>query len=151
MRKITYMMLLLGLMVVGCDSDSDGGDSDTFVGTWTVVGISDANGDRMPSFEQGYESIAITFGADSQVTMDVDAILDAADVVYSGSYQSSEGSESLSVTLTTGQGPQTLSFTYEFETATRIALTSSSTTTTLLSVLLQTSLAHPVKITLIKS
>jgi hypothetical protein len=155
MRKLFPFLMLFGLLVfTACDSDSnsdDGpSDSEQMVGTWAVVGLTDATGDRSGGLVESYNSVLITMGANGSVNMAVDAVIPQASISADGTYSVTESSKTLSVVLSVGGQDTPLSFTYEFANETTLQLTPSSTTTLLLGVLFQTSYADPVLFTFSK-
>jgi len=148
-------MLVFGMLAftAGCDSDSGSdtpSDSDNFVGTWAVVGLSDASGDLSAGFAQGYNSVLITFGNDDSVSLAVDGVDPNPDQSYSGTASVNEATSSIVATLSVGGSPTPLSFGYDFTSDTSMTLTASSTTGLLLGVLFGTSYADPVVFTLAK-
>ena len=153
MRKLSFLFLVFGLLLVGCDSDSgsdDASDAELFVGSWALGGISDSEGDRTAAFVQGFNSVAIGFTSGEQFTLAVDAVIDEADANYSGTYTISEATSTVSVSLNVGGQPFPLSFTYEIEDDSHITLQASSTTAVLLASLFSTSFTPPVSISLVK-
>jgi hypothetical protein len=64
---------LLAFALAGCDSSEDGGlTASYFVGTWTLVGVSDDSGDRTSEVEQVLDDLTIDFEAGGQFAMAID-------------------------------------------------------------------------------
>ncbi len=156
MRKISLYMLVFTMLAftAGCDSDSgsDDGTSDTeaFVGNWGFGGLTDGDGDRTLAFAASYNSVVISFTAGGAVSLNVDAIDDAADASFSGTYAVNEATSSIVTTLDVAGTPTPLSFGYNFVNDSTVTLSASSTTGLLLAVLFNSSFADPVSITLVK-
>jgi hypothetical protein len=151
MRKLFPFLMLFGLLLVtACDSDSNdsASDSDSLVGTWAVVGLTDASGDRSAGLAESYNAVLITLGADGAVNMAVDAKDAAASLSADGTYTVTEASKTIAVTLPVAPAP--LTFDYDFVNATTLSLTPTPTTTLLLGVLFQTSYTDPVLFTFTK-
>jgi len=157
MRKIRYTLffMLFGVLAFaqGCDSDGDGGSDSSvmsdFAGTWRFNGFSDGNGDLTETFEQDYNSVVIIFTEAGSITLNVDAVDDASDASYSGTYIVNEGASSLIATLTVFGQPTALTFNYNFIKASTLTLTATGNTGILLGLLFGSSLVDPVTINLI--
>lgn len=156
MRKLSLFMMLFGLIVftAACDSndsDSDSSsDADAFVGTWAVVGLADANGDRSAGLAEDYNSVVIAIASDNSISLTVDGKDPNPDQAYSGTSSVNESTKTLTATLTVQGQPTPLSFTYNFVNDSTATLTASDTTALLLGVLFQTSYANPVVFTVAK-
>ncbi|MDA0684776.1 MAG: hypothetical protein O2797_03260 [Bacteroidetes bacterium] len=156
MRKLSLYMMIFGLITftAACDSNDDSNDAssdaDMFVGTWAVVGLADASGDRSAGLAEDYNSVVIAIAADKSVSLSVDGKDPIPDQAYSGTSSVNESTKTLTATLTVQGQPTPLSFTYTFMNDTTAALTASGTTALLLGVLFQTSYANPVVFTVTK-
>lgn len=157
MRKLTLVLMIFGLLLVGCDNDggSDAAsDADALLGTWAVSGLTDASGDRSGSLLESYNSVMITLGAGSTIAMVVDAKTGEAntsDVTdYEGSFTLDEASKALIATLSVSGQPTPLTFSYSLQGESSLKLNPVGTTTILLGVLFQTTYADPVEFTFTK-
>ena len=82
----------------GCDTGGDG-DSLTaafFVGNWTLIGVSDSNGDRTSDVELVLDDLTLDFetGGDFAMVVDYSAAVNAggtADTTFAGTYDVSSG------------------------------------------------------------
>ena len=149
MRKLSLLLMIFGLLLVGCDSDSgsdDSSDADALVGTWAVSGLTDASGDRSGGLLESYNSVLITIGSDGSVAMNVDAKDPVPDLNATGTYTLNEATQTLIATLTVSGQPTPLTFTYSFQgnDDSGLSLTPVGSTTILLGVLFQTSYEDPV-------
>lgn len=154
LSKYTSFLMLFGVLAfaAGCDSDGGGDDSSVMsdlAGTWGFGGLADGDGDRTATFVMNYNSVVIIFTEAGSITLNVDAIDDAADASYSGTYTVNEGASTLTVTLSVAGTDTPLTFNYNFVNATTLTLTATGSTRILLGVLFSTSLVDPVTITLI--
>ena len=154
MRKLSLLMMIFGLFVVtACDSDSgndDGGDLDVFVGAWALSGFSTGGQDITSVVGQQYSTFMITFDSANQVELRVVNVETPNEpTVISGTYSVNESTEKVSLDVSVSGQAASLSFDYEIVNDNQIALTASSTTTLLIAspLLLNTSLADPVVIT----
>ncbi len=154
MKKIKYslFLMLFGVLAFaqGCDSggSGDGGGSSVMsdlAGTWGFGGLTDGNGDRTATFEMNYNSVVIIFTEAGSFTLNVDAIDDAGDATYSGTYEVDEGASTLTVAGT----DTPLTFTYNLVNSATVTLTATGNTGILLGVLFSSALVDPVTITLI--
>jgi hypothetical protein len=153
MRKLTLLLMIFGLLVVGCDNDSgsdDASDADALIGTWAVSGLTDASGDRSGGLLASYNSVLITIGSNSSVSMNVDAKDPVPDLNADGTYTLNESTKTLIATLSVSGQPTPLTFTYGFQGESGLKLTPVGSTTILLGVLFQTSYEDPVEFTFTK-
>ena len=146
------MVSCLLLVGVGCDgsSNNDNKDADVFIGSWTLGGVSDAEGDRTAAFVEGFNSVVIGFEKDGGFSLAVDAVINEADASYSGEYAIIESNSTVSVSINVDGQAFPLAFTYNIVDDSHIELTASGTTSVLLASLFSTSFAAPVTITLVK-
>lgn len=154
MRKLSVYILLFGLMLVGvaCDNsgNNDPSDGDAFIGSWSLGGVNDAQGDRTAAFVEGFNSVIIGFQRDGGFTLNVDAVVDAGDANYSGEYGIVESNTTVSVSIVANGTSLPLTFSYNIVNDKQIKLTASGTTSALLASLFSTSFTAPVTITLVK-
>ncbi|NQV74000.1 hypothetical protein HQ496_12830 [bacterium] len=154
MRKLSVYILLFGLMLVGvaCDNSSsdDPSDGDAFIGSWSLGGVNDAEGDRTAAFIEGFNSVLIGFERDGGFTLNVDAVVDAGDANYSGEYGIVESNTTVSVSIVANGTSLPLTFSYNIVDDKQIKLTAAGTTSVLLASLFSTSFTAPVTITLVK-
>jgi hypothetical protein len=144
--------MIFGLIVfTACDSDSNGDDSmsdtEMFVGTWAVSGLTDASGDRSAGLVESYNSVLITLGADASVTMAVDAKVPEASLTATGTHVVDETGMTMTATLEVLGQPTPLTFAYMFHDDDMLHLTPVPSTTILLGVLFQTQYTDPVEFT----
>jgi hypothetical protein len=152
MRKLFPFLMIFGLIVfTACDSDSNGDDSmsdtEMFVGTWAVSGLTDASGDRSAGLVESYNSVLITLGADASVTMAVDAKVPEASLTATGTHVVDETGMTMTATLEVLGQPTPLTFAYMFHDDDMLHLTPVPSTTILLGVLFQTQYTDPVEFT----
>lgn len=126
MRKLSAIILglFVALSFVGCDSNEDDlTDAEIFVGSWTLVSISDAEGDQTQGFAGLAESLDITFAADGEFTLLLDYREDSGrpDVPLQGTYELNEGANSLVLNIADGPSPP---FSYDIENEDEISLSS---------------------------
>lgn len=154
MRKISLLLMFIGLAVVsmGCDSnDDDSSDASALEGSWQLGGLSDASGDRTAGFADGFNSVIITFGADGTMTMAVDSKVDGGDLNATGTYTENATTKAVTANLSLGgQALPPLTFTYSEVNANTVALTATGNTSVLLGQVFATSLADPVTITVVR-
>ena len=154
MRKLSLYILLFGLLLVGvgCDgsSNDDSNDGDVFVGSWSLGGVTDAEGDRTAAFVAGFNSVVIGFEKDGGFSLDVDAVLDEADANYTGEYGIVESNSTVSVSINVNGTAFPLAFTYDIVDDNQIKLTAAGSTSVLLATLFTTTFTAPVTITLVK-
>lgn len=122
MRKLPVFLLALfvGLTSIGCDSTSsedDLSDSEIFVGTWALVGLSDDEGDKLTLFSQVANSFTAILNADDSFSVLIDYEAQD-DLQLSGTYLITEGAK-LIVLSSGGLGAP---FTYDIESENRIEL-----------------------------
>ena len=124
----TFSSIILGLIVaialVGCDSNEDDlTDAEIFVGNWTLVSISDAEGDQTQGFAGLAESLDINFTADGEFTLLLDYREDSGrqDLPLQGTYELNEGANTLVLNIAAGPSPP---FTYDIENEDEISLSS---------------------------
>jgi hypothetical protein len=144
--------MIFGLIVfTACDSDSNGDDSmsdtEMFVGTWAVSGLTDASGDRSAGLVESYNSVLITLGSDASVTMAVDAKVPEASLTATGTHVVDETGMTMTATLEVLGQPTPLTFAYMFHDDDMLHLTPVPSTTILLGVLFQTQYTDPVEFT----
>jgi hypothetical protein len=94
----TLLLAAVCCLPAGCDS---GGNGDTltaafFVGNWTLVGVSDSNGDRTAEVEAVLDDLSLDFESDGDFAMAVDysAAVNAGgtpDTTFAGTYGVSGG------------------------------------------------------------
>jgi hypothetical protein len=152
MRKLFPFLMIFGLIVfTACDSDSNGDDSmsdtEMFVGTWAVSGLTDASGDRSAGLVESYNSVLITLGSDASVTMAVDAKVPEASLTATGTHVVDETGMTMTATLEVLGQPTPLTFAYMFHDDDMLHLTPVPSTTILLGVLFQTQYTDPVEFT----
>jgi hypothetical protein len=144
--------MIFGLIVfTACDSGSNGDDSmsdtEMFVGTWAVSGLTDASGDRSAGLVESYNSVLITLGADASVRMAVDAKVPEASLTATGTHVVDETGMTMTATLEVLGQPTPLTFAYMFHDDDMLHLTPVPSTTILLGVLFQTQYTDPVEFT----
>lgn len=122
--RARLLVPLLFLVVAGCDSSGDDLvlDNDFYVGSWTLVGVSDTGGDRTEEVLALVDDFDATFRADQTFDLTVDLIdaVNAAgqpDVALSGTYQTAT---SRLVLVIDGLAP---AFDAEAESRSHVALT----------------------------
>jgi hypothetical protein len=152
MRKISGLLLALLLVVtsVGCDSNNDPSDAETFVGTWALTGVSDSNGDATAAFAAGFSSVVLTNATDGSFTMRVSfsAANGGQVLTIPGTYVVNEGAKGLVLNAVVGGNPAPLAFTYSISNDNVVVLTAGATTSVLLNTLFGTSLEAPANITI---
>jgi len=131
MRRLPVFVLalLIGVTAVGCDSndDDDPSDAEIFVGTWTLVSISDQTGDRTGGFAPFLAApITANFASNNTfaVTINYNAQAEQAgltDRVIPGSFVIEAGAKSLQLSPT-GFGA-TVPFDYTITNDNQITLT----------------------------
>lgn len=152
MRKLTSILLLALLAIVGtgCDSNDDPSDADLFVGNWTLSGVSDASGDRLADFGAGFSSITLTNNEDGTFTINVTP-RQGSPMAISGTYTIVENTTSITLRATVGGQTVPLNFTYTFSGDNQVALRSDTTTAVLLNNLFGTTLEGQVTLTVTKA
>lgn len=124
--SVLVLALVVALAAVGCDSaEDDPSDAERFVGTWTMVGLSDGDGDKMTDFNQVADGLTANLSADGQIVINVDYKEGTGlqDRTIPGTYEVNEGAKVLVVNPPTGQS---ISFQYEFDSNTRATLSAAS-------------------------
>jgi hypothetical protein len=145
MRKLSSLLLILliGVIGVGCDSDNSQSDAEAFVGVWALTGVSDAGGDALAAFGAAFSSVTLDNGADGSFTL-VATPRQGTAVTVPGTYSVNESTNTF--TLTTPQAP--LAFTYTYTSDNVVELQAGATTSVLLNSLFGTSLEAPSTITI---
>lgn len=121
MRKLPVFVfaLLLAIAATGCDSEEDLTESEILVGSWTVVEVSDDEGDKTQVFEQGIDDFSATLRADGTYSLSVDYVdPQRPSTNLQGTYTVDEGGNDLILVA----GPNQLSFDYDIESENRIHL-----------------------------
>ncbi len=122
MRNLRVFLgaLLLALVAVGCDSaEEDLTDAEIFVGSWTVVAVSDSEGDKTDVFSEGVSSFSATINDDGTYSLVVSFVdPDRSPVALAGDYTVDEGGENLMLSA----GAQQLNFMYDIRSENRIDL-----------------------------
>lgn len=122
MRKlpVSFLALLVGLISIGCDSaEDDRSDAEIFIGTWSVVEVSDDEGDKTDVFEEGIQEFSATIEADGTYSLLVDFVdPQRPDVPLQGTYELREGDSQIILSA----GPIDLNFGYDIESDDRIDL-----------------------------
>jgi hypothetical protein len=145
MRKLSNLLLILliGVIGVGCDSGDSQSDAEAFVGVWALTGVSDAGGDALAAFGAAFSSVVITNSADMSFTLV--ATPRAGDAIsVPGTYSVNEGTNTY--TLSTPQAP--LAFTYTYTNDNVVELQAGATTSVLVNSLFGTTLDAPAVITI---
>ena len=97
-------LLLAVLLFAGCDSSDDRTlDADFYVGTWTMISITDGSGDRTGAVRMAVDDLTVSFANGGTFELDVDfnSVLNnggQADVSQSGLYQAQAQIPSLILT-----------------------------------------------------
>jgi hypothetical protein len=131
MRRLPVFVLalLIGVTAVGCDSndDDDPSDAEIFVGTWTLVSISDQTGDRTDGIGQFLAApITANFASNNTFTITINYNAQAegaglTDSTIPGSFVLKVGAKSLQLSPT-GFGA-TVPFDYTITNENQITLT----------------------------
>lgn len=94
LRLPALLIAVLALGAAGCDSSDDGRrlDADFYVGDWTLVGISDGNGDQTTLVRVALDDLDIGFTSAGAFQIDADFSdrtnsLGQADITTTGTYQ----------------------------------------------------------------
>lgn len=118
--RVLILALLVAFVAVGCDSsDDDQTDAEIFVGSWTVVAVSDDEGDKTAVFAEGVSDFSATLNGDGTYSLVVTFVdPQRPPVPLAGDYTVNDGSK----ILTLMAGPQELPFSYDIQSETRIAL-----------------------------
>ncbi len=145
MRKFSSLLLILliGVIGVGCDSNDGQSDAEAFVGVWALTGVSDSEGDQLAAFGQAFSSVVLTNNADNSFTL-VATPRQGSAITVPGTYSVNENTNTF--TLTTPQAP--LAFTYSYTSDNVVELQAGVTTSLLLDNLFGTSLEAPATITI---
>ena len=88
-------LFLAALLVAGCDSSDDQLDADFYLGTWTLVSVSDEGGDRTAEVLALLDDFGASFRSDGSFRLDVDLndqvnAAGQADAEIEGNYQATE-------------------------------------------------------------
>lgn len=125
--RLLPALLLAVLAASGCDSTDDRVlDADFYVGSWALVGVSDATGDRTDDVLALLDDLAVDFQSDRsfELVADFVVLVNAAgqdDIALDGTYQAIAAAQTLSL-LVTVEG-QTLAPTFQAEAASDDAVT----------------------------
>ena len=124
------LLALALLLAAGCDSGDDEIelDADFYVGTWTLVGISDGSGDRTAEVLALLDDFTIRFDSDRDYQLDADfnGLVNAAgqpDVSVAGDYQAVAATRSLVLRVDTDDLTVAAPFTTEAETEDAVSVT----------------------------
>lgn len=124
MRARLLLPLLLAVLVAGCDSSEDIVlDAAFYVGSWTLVSVSDDSGDRTDEVLAALDDFDVVFDPDGSFVLDVDfdSVVNAAgqdDIRLAGDYQATRAT--LILLLDGGIAP---SFLADAESENRVRLT----------------------------
>ena len=128
-RLLLALPLLVVVSVAGCDSNDEDDDqivldADYYVGTWSLVSVTEDDTDRTDELLSLLDGLDVTFEADRGFTLDADFNdvvngLGQDDVELEGTYQAQAASRTL-VLLVDGLAP---SFSAEAEGQNRVDLT----------------------------
>ncbi len=135
LKNIALSMLLMATLVA-CDSNDDDSVADTFVGSWTVVSISDATGDQTQTFGAVVQSFGVDFAGSD--TFELEVVFTDADpamrepITLTGTYTVDENANSITLSGSFGGLPVTLPFNYEIVSEDRINLSTPSAAVNLL-------------------
>jgi len=156
MRILSTILLVLAIAVVGIGCDSDNNDDEISIDEliadgWTLIGVSDAEGDKMAVFAQGFSSLDILFTQAETFTIDVDALDDEGDTIISGTYSINESTNRITMTTEVQDQPINLNFTYSFNGDDEVTFAADSVTSTLLNILLGTSLQGSISLTVTRN
>lgn len=117
------------LLLAACDS-TDGLrlNNEYYVGTWTLVSISDGSGDRSTEVDALLDDIRVVFRSDDSFTLTVDfadAVNTAgqADVTFEGDYQAQPDLSVLLLTVVVSGQTVTPTFQADADSETRVDLT----------------------------
>jgi hypothetical protein len=149
MRKLSNVLavLLIGLIGVGCDSNSDPSDADAFVGTWALSDVTDANGSALAAFGAAFSSVVLTNNADNSFVLTVTPR--EGDVLQiPGTYSINEGTSGFTLNANLGGTTAPLAFTYNYVSDDSVTLQAGATTSVLLNSLFGTTLTAPATITI---
>ncbi len=159
MRKLSVFIVFAALVVAGCDSSSNNGDSESqsvvqklSSRSWSLTGVSDADGDQFSSFSAAFTSVTVTFTA-TTFTIGVVAVDPAGNTTITGDYSLDEAAKRLTLSAeVAGIGTVPLVFTYNFKNNdTVVDFTADATTSTLLNTLFGTTLTGNATLTLSRS
>lgn len=128
MRKLPVFVfaLLFGLTSIGCDSaEDDPTDAELFVGTWNLVSLTDAEGDKTAGFAAIANSFRAELDSDNTavITVDYKAETGLENRVIPGTYNVVEAEKAF--ILTPPAGPS-VPFDYEILSESRIRLSAAS-------------------------
>ena len=124
MRKLPVFVvaLLLGLASIGCDSNEDDlTDAEILLGTWTLVQLTDDEGDKTAAFAQLANSFEATLNNDDtyEINVDYKAETGRDPLVILGTYEVKEGDKTLEISTPLGQD---IPFLYDIEEEDRVQL-----------------------------
>lgn len=124
-RKIAFSLLLLALVIAGCDSnggdDNGQSDAEVFVGTWTAVSIEDDDGDKTDMFSDALGRLTIVFEQDGSYSLSAIPDDGSTPLSFQGSYTVDEDAKTL--TLNGVLLVNTLTLDYDIESENTIELT----------------------------
>ncbi|QXD16732.1 DUF5004 domain-containing protein [Rhodocaloribacter litoris] len=114
LRRWGCVLVLAALGLAACDSGGDEpAPAELIVGSWVLVGVSDARGDQTPTFQQNFNSVQATFDADGTYRLVVD-LVEGDDLTLSGPYALSEAQGTLTLTVEFGGAPTPVPFGFTF-------------------------------------
>jgi hypothetical protein len=126
MRKLStgLVAVVLAFAAAACDSnEEDLSDLEILVGSWTVVEVSDTEGDKTAIFEEGVQNFTATLNVDGSYSMLLDFVEPARpDIPLQGDYILHEGPNELELHATLLGNPVVLPFEYRIETEDRVDL-----------------------------
>ena len=149
MRKLSHLLLvlLIGVVGVGCDSNDDASDAEAFVGVWALTNVEDVDGSQLEAFGQAFTSVVLTNSADNSFVLAVTPRQGNAQQIP-GTYVINETTNSFTLNANLGGSTAPLAFTYDFVSDNVVTLTAGATTAVLLNTLFGTSLEAPAVITI---
>jgi hypothetical protein len=153
MRKLTSLLLvlLIGVIGVGCDSSDNMSDADKLVGTWALTNVSDSQGSALAAFAAAFSSVVLvnsnTGSFNMTVTLSAQNPADITPPPVIGTYTVNESTNTFTLNVTS-PAPAPLAFTYSFTSDDVIDLTAGATTSVLLNTLFGTTLQAPAVITI---
>lgn len=123
MRFSLALSLVLAVVLAGCDSAGIVLNSQYYVGSWTLVSVSDEGGDRTEEVLAAIDDFDVDFDPDGSFVLDVDfnVVVNAAgqdDIRLPGDYQATETTLVLLL-----EGGIAASFFAEAESESRVLLT----------------------------
>jgi len=122
---LLFAALLSTSVLSGCDNSEPADDAPRFQGTWTLVGISDADGDKLASFTSNFDWLTAEFSASGSATFTARRV-DATTTVVQGTYVVDTADKSMSATVSVGSASTVLSFDYNFVSDNKMDLATSA-------------------------